>query len=163
MKCTYIIGTTFNDHKVERKILRCYLRPLKMGPTAAPETSSGNLSCTPCRIPKAKNQYSFHGESLKSKFRLVFHKVSSIINTRVPLRGLRRTLRWSVESLHTFCISACLRVWNARKKCKSEGVKWTRWGESGGTVHPIVAVVRRLVCRMALSYRRRFYSYFCLP
>jgi hypothetical protein len=25
------------------------------GPTAAPETSSKNVSCTPCKIPKTKN------------------------------------------------------------------------------------------------------------
>jgi hypothetical protein len=31
-----------------------------------PETSSGNLPRTPCTIPKTKNQYSFHGERLKS-------------------------------------------------------------------------------------------------
>ena len=31
--------------------------PLKMGPTAAAETSLGNLSCTPCQIPKIKNQW----------------------------------------------------------------------------------------------------------
>jgi hypothetical protein len=42
------------------------LWPLKMGPTAAPETSWGTSSCTLCKIPKTKNQYSFHGESLKS-------------------------------------------------------------------------------------------------
>jgi hypothetical protein len=33
--------------------------PLKMGPAAAPETSSSNLPCTPCKISKTKNQYSF--------------------------------------------------------------------------------------------------------
>ena len=41
--------------------------PLKMGPTAAPETSSANLPYTPCQNSKTKNQYSFHGESLKSR------------------------------------------------------------------------------------------------
>ena len=35
--------------------------------TAAPETSSRNLPYTPCKIPKTKNRYSFHGESLKSR------------------------------------------------------------------------------------------------
>ena len=40
--------------------------PVKMRLTAAPETSSGNLPRTPCKIPKTKNQHSFHGESLKS-------------------------------------------------------------------------------------------------
>jgi hypothetical protein len=38
-----------------------------MEPTAAPETSSRNLPYTPCKIPKTKNQYSFHGGSLKSR------------------------------------------------------------------------------------------------
>jgi hypothetical protein len=38
-----------------------------MGPTAAPETSSGNLPRTPCKISETRNQYSFHGESLKSR------------------------------------------------------------------------------------------------
>ena len=38
-----------------------------MRPTAAPETSSENSPRTPCKIPKTKNQYSFHGESLKSR------------------------------------------------------------------------------------------------
>jgi hypothetical protein len=37
------------------------------GPTVAPETSSGNSPCTLCKISKTKNQYSFHGESLKSR------------------------------------------------------------------------------------------------
>ena len=32
----------------------CNAWPLKTRPTAAPETSSGNLSCTPCKIPKTK-------------------------------------------------------------------------------------------------------------
>ena len=41
--------------------------PLKMGLTAAPKTSSRNLPYIPCKIPKTKNQYSFHGESLKSR------------------------------------------------------------------------------------------------
>ena len=38
-----------------------------MGPTAAPETPSVNLPYTPCKNTKTKNQYSFHGESLKSR------------------------------------------------------------------------------------------------
>ena len=42
--------------------------PVKMGPTAAPETSSENLPSKPCKNPKTKNQYSFHGESLKSRY-----------------------------------------------------------------------------------------------
>jgi hypothetical protein len=55
------------EHKSHSAVhLRSYLWPLKMGPTAAPETSSINLPYTPCKIPKTKNQYSFHGESLKS-------------------------------------------------------------------------------------------------
>ena len=45
--------------------LRSNLWPMKMGTTAAPETSSGNLCCTPCKIPKIKNLYLFHGDSLK--------------------------------------------------------------------------------------------------
>jgi hypothetical protein len=48
------VGPIFNGHK--------------LGPTAAPETSSGNLSCTTCKISKTKNQYSLHGESLKSRW-----------------------------------------------------------------------------------------------
>jgi hypothetical protein len=47
------------------------LWPLKMGPTVAPETSSRNLPYTPCKIPKTKNQYSFHSESLKSGIMLI--------------------------------------------------------------------------------------------
>ena len=37
------------------------------GPTAATETSSGNSPRTPCKNPKTKNWYIFHGESLKSR------------------------------------------------------------------------------------------------
>jgi hypothetical protein len=43
------------------------LWPLKMGPTAAPEATSRSLPYTPYKIPKTKNQYSFHCESLKWK------------------------------------------------------------------------------------------------
>ena len=32
-----------------------------------PETSPGNLPCTPCKNPKTKNQYSFQGKNLKSR------------------------------------------------------------------------------------------------
>ena len=45
----------------------CDSWPVKMGPTAPPKTLSGNLPRTPYKIPKTKNQYSFHGESLKSR------------------------------------------------------------------------------------------------
>jgi hypothetical protein len=37
-----------------------------------PETSSGNLPRTPCKIPKTKNQYSFDGESSKSRTLCLF-------------------------------------------------------------------------------------------
>jgi hypothetical protein len=37
-----------------------------MGPTAVSETS-GSLPRTGCKNPNTKNQYSFHGESLKSR------------------------------------------------------------------------------------------------
>jgi hypothetical protein len=46
-------------------ILNCHR--FKMGPTAAPETSSVNLSYTPYKNPKTENQYSLHGESLISR------------------------------------------------------------------------------------------------
>jgi hypothetical protein len=39
------------------------------GLTAAPETPSENSPRTPYKNPKTKNQYSFHGESLKSSVR----------------------------------------------------------------------------------------------
>ena len=35
------------------------------GAAVGPETSSENSPRTPCKNPKTKNQYSFHGESLK--------------------------------------------------------------------------------------------------
>jgi hypothetical protein len=38
------------------------------GPTVVSETSSTNLTCTPCKTPKPKHQYSSQGESLKSRF-----------------------------------------------------------------------------------------------
>jgi hypothetical protein len=41
------------------------------GTAVGPKTSWGNLPCTPLKIPKTKNQYSFHGESLKSVFSVV--------------------------------------------------------------------------------------------
>ena len=44
------------------------------GTTASPETPSENLPRTPWKIPKTKYQYSFHGESLKSKFWILFIK-----------------------------------------------------------------------------------------
>ena len=55
------VGPIFTSHESDRK------RPVKMGTTAAPETSSGNSPRTPCKIPKTKNQYSFHGGSPKSR------------------------------------------------------------------------------------------------
>jgi hypothetical protein len=55
------VGPIFNGHRLERE-----QRPLKMGSIAASETSR-NLPYTPCIIPKTENQYSFHGESLKSR------------------------------------------------------------------------------------------------
>jgi hypothetical protein len=45
------VGPIFNVQELEGNSY-----PLKMGPTAAPETSSGNLSYTPCKVPKTKNQ-----------------------------------------------------------------------------------------------------------
>ena len=38
------------------------------GATVGPETSSENSPCTPCKKHKTKNQYSLHGDSLKSRY-----------------------------------------------------------------------------------------------
>ena len=43
-----------------------------LGPTAAPETSSAKLPYTRCKNLKTENQYSFHGEILKSKTHFMF-------------------------------------------------------------------------------------------
>ena len=42
-------------------------QPLANTPTTVPETSSTNLTYTPCKTPKPKYQYSSQGESLKSR------------------------------------------------------------------------------------------------
>jgi hypothetical protein len=56
--------------------------PVKMGPTAAPETSSANSPRIPCKNPKTKHQYSFHGESLKLRNDLLLFVVQFIeLNT----------------------------------------------------------------------------------
>ena len=52
-----------------------------MGPTAAPNTLSENSPCTLCKIPKTKDQYSFHSESLKSS--LMVKKVLSSLDVCV--------------------------------------------------------------------------------
>ena len=41
---------------------------LNLWPTAAPETSLGDLSRTLCKIPQSKDHYPFHGESLNSRW-----------------------------------------------------------------------------------------------
>ena len=40
------------------------------GAAVGSETLSGSLPRTPCKIPKIKNHYLFHGENLKSRYRL---------------------------------------------------------------------------------------------
>jgi hypothetical protein len=64
---------------------------------AAAETSSGNSPRTPCKIPKTKNQYSFHGESLKSRLNNVdlhqhsfFREASTSSASQEILRILRK-------------------------------------------------------------------------
>jgi hypothetical protein len=51
-----------------------------MTPTTAPETSSENLPRTPCKTSETENQYSFHGESLKSRLKeiLFVEETSSV-------------------------------------------------------------------------------------
>ena len=65
------------------------------GPTAAPETSSGNSTRTPCKNPKTKNQYSFHRESLKSFF-------LSVLSNFCPVWA-----KFCKTDLHTVLLSIC--------------------------------------------------------
>jgi hypothetical protein len=78
--------------------LHSNLWPLKMGPIAALETSSTNLSYTTCKNPKIENRYSFHGESLKWRTTDVFN-----------VTGLRtREMLTPVPSKAVFCRTAKL-------------------------------------------------------
>jgi hypothetical protein len=58
-----------------------------------PETSSGNSPCTPCKKQTTKNQYSFHGESLKSRY-IYFILLISHIGCATQ-RWERKTIRHS--------------------------------------------------------------------
>jgi hypothetical protein len=67
------------------------------GPTTVPETSSGNSPRTPCKNRKTKNQYSFHGESLKTRVLAsscpsVRPSVRPHETVRLPLDGFFRKL-----------------------------------------------------------------------
>jgi hypothetical protein len=79
-----VVGPIFTVHVSERKWLAEWDDSLFRGGvgfaagaslpilgTPASETSLGNSPRTPCRDPKTKNQYLFHGESLKSRILVV--------------------------------------------------------------------------------------------
>jgi hypothetical protein len=61
-----VVDPIFTGHESQRicatewdVYLRCDSWPVKMEPTAAPETSSGILPRTPCKSPKTKTQFLF--------------------------------------------------------------------------------------------------------
>jgi hypothetical protein len=61
--CKINFPTTFREPLwVPSSMVISYSEKFKIGPTAASETSSGNLSFTPRKIPETKNQCSFHCE-----------------------------------------------------------------------------------------------------
>ena len=84
------------------------------GAAVGPETSSSNLPCTPCKIPKTKNQYSFHGESLKSRY-------VKILRKWIPLSSLIPVL---VTEDYLFCCTVSFIAW-------TQPCRILRWETSG--------------------------------
>jgi hypothetical protein len=105
-----------------------------------------------------------------TKLRLFSHKMSyhyqhtfSTFPSRALCRSSKTVLKRRLFKQAVFHLvvnkkasSECI-FWE-QKKCKSDSAKSVPWGGWGRTVHPIVvtvSIVRRLLCGLALSWKRR--------
>jgi hypothetical protein len=59
-------GSTAAGYDSEHKIFTLWVKTSEDGIQAAGETSLVNLPRAQCKVPKIRNQYSFHDQNLKS-------------------------------------------------------------------------------------------------
>jgi hypothetical protein len=135
--------------------MRCDSWPVKMRPTAAPETSSENLPCTPCKNPKTKTQrVVYWAENTDGLFLDVRpHQIPiqcmNIVqfgNSRPFLCFLCRQGRFSLRNYELF--SARLLEWR-RATCYSVGCHFDLLDDVFGVID-----ARRTVCTWQMRVPR---------